>query len=65
MLAFERLLGNLGGVAVVVHRLGGRHVGTGPFKTIWEGGQIEGDIGLLGYSDLKSKNTVIEGIPRR
>jgi hypothetical protein len=41
MLALERLVRNLGGVAVVVHRLGGRHVGTGPFKTKRQRVQIE------------------------
>jgi hypothetical protein len=41
MLGLKRLVGALGGGAVVVH-LGGRHVGTGPFETIWEGVQIEG-----------------------
>jgi len=65
MLALKRLMGNLGGIAVMVHRLGGRHIGTGPFKTKWEGFQIEDQIDFLRYSDLNQKNSEIERIPRR
>ena len=42
MLALIGLVGNLGGGAVVVHRLGRRHIGVGPFETKGNGGQIEG-----------------------
>lgn len=41
MLALVRLVGNLGGGAVVVHRLGRRHIGVRPFKSKGNGGQIE------------------------
>jgi hypothetical protein len=39
MLALERLVGDLGSRTVGMH-LGGRHIGTGPFETVWEGVQL-------------------------
>lgn len=41
MLALVRLVGNLCGVAVMMHRLGGRHIGTRPFEPVWKGVQVE------------------------
>jgi hypothetical protein len=41
MFALVGLVGNLGGGAVVVHRLGRRHIGVRPFETKGDGGQIE------------------------
>lgn len=40
MLGLERLVRDLGGRAVVMHRLGGRHIGTGPLESKWKRGQI-------------------------
>lgn len=41
MFGLERFLRNLGGGAVMVHRLGRRHIGTRPFETVRKGVQIE------------------------
>lgn len=41
MLGLERLVRDFGGGAVVMHRLGGRHIGTGPFETEWKRCQFE------------------------
>jgi hypothetical protein len=41
MLALVGLVGNLGGGAVVVYRLGRRHIGVRPFKSKRDRGQIE------------------------
>jgi hypothetical protein len=41
MFALIGLVGNLGGGAVVVHRLGRRHIGVRPFETKRDRGQIE------------------------
>lgn len=51
MLAFVGLVGNLGSGAVVVHRLGRRHIGVRPFKTERNGGQIEDKLMYLANSD--------------
>lgn len=48
MLALVGLVGNLGGGAVVVHRLGRRHIGVRPFKTKGNGGQIGWSLEFLG-----------------
>jgi len=57
MFALVGLVGNLGGGAVVVHRLGRRHIGVRPFETKRDRGQIEECQNLLSEYQAEAIST--------
>jgi hypothetical protein len=62
MFALVGLVGNLGGGAVVVHRLGRRHIGVRPFETKRDRGQIEEYQKLLGKCQAEAiSNSKVHG----